>query len=133
MALTLLLTISVHARTEGDSIVVPEAPAVPPIVISVPKGVLPQYVTYFVMVATEFQDAPVMVKVAQAESSFNPANKNPYSSASGLFQILTGTWKRYSCEGSVMDASDNIECARKIYDDDGTTQWDASKSVWGKR
>lgn len=130
-----MIAISAPSHTQGDSIVPSDdVPSVKPIlVIPVPKvPIKQQYMPYFVAVATEFQDAPVMVKIAQAESQFNPTNKNPSSSASGLFQILKGTWKSYSCTGSVMNAADNISCARKIYDDDGTSQWDASKSTWSK-
>jgi hypothetical protein len=54
--------------------------------------------------------------VAKCESGFNAKAKNPNSSASGVFQIIRGTFKQFKCEGDVFSAEDNIKCARKIYD-----------------
>jgi soluble lytic murein transglycosylase-like protein len=54
--------------------------------------------------------------VAKCESGFNPKAKNPNSTASGVFQIIKGTFKQFKCEGYVFDAEDNVKCARKIYD-----------------
>lgn len=82
------------------------------------------------MVVSAFPDAPVMVDVARAESSFNPTIKNPNSTATGVFQILIGTWKGYGCAGSRIDAADNISCARKIYDTEGTRPWVSSSDNW---
>lgn len=73
-----------------------------------------------------FSDAPVMYRVAEAESGFNPNARNPTSTAKGVFQILNGTWKAYGCTGDVLNAVDNINCARKIYDAEGTIPWDSS-------
>lgn len=83
------------------------------------------------LVALTFSNAPVMLRVAKAESSFIPTAKNPDSSATGIFQILIGTWRAYGCTGSRTNAADNISCARKIYDAQGTTPWDSSKYKWG--
>lgn len=77
-----------------------------------------------------FPDAPVMVEIARAESQFNPSAKNPNSTATGLFQILIGTWHGYGCTGERTDPEDNIACARIIYDQDGTTPWMASSYHW---
>lgn len=96
------------------------------------KPLKSDFTAYKSMVENEFKHAPVMVAIAQYESSFNPNNKNPNSSASGLFQILKGTWKAYKCEGDVFNPTDNIACAKKIYADSGTTPWNASKANWGK-
>lgn len=82
------------------------------------------------MVEAEFTDAPVMVRVARAESGFNPLAKNPHSSATGLFQILKSTWTATGCTGTSTIASDNIACARKLYDDAGTAPWTASEAGW---
>lgn len=82
------------------------------------------------MVRTAFPDAPVMLDIARAESSFDPKAKNPNSTATGIFQILIGTWNDYKCLGERTDALDNIVCARKIYDDVGTTPWNSSKANW---
>lgn len=84
------------------------------------------------LITATFPDAPIMVRVVEAESSFDCGVKNPDSSARGCFQILTGTWKDHACIGDVLDVEDNIACARKIYDDEGTRPWNSSKYMWGK-
>lgn len=92
---------------------------------------IPQALSPRELVMLEFQDAPVMFDIADAESSFNPSAKNASSTATGIFQILKGTWKSYDCSGVRTNASDNIACARKIYDDSGTRPWNSSKNKWG--
>lgn len=82
------------------------------------------------MVVSAFPDAPVMIRIAQAESQMRPEARNPRSTASGLFQILNSTWRAYKCQGSPYNAEDNIACARKIYDDVGTTPWISSSAEW---
>lgn len=82
------------------------------------------------LVRAYFADAPIMVEVARAESRFYEKAKNPHSTAKGIFQILDGTWRAYGCTGNVLNAVDNIICARKIYDLDGTSPWLASAHVW---
>jgi len=62
-------------------------------------------------------DDPLMVEIARAESNLNPKAENPTSSASGLFQILNGTWKYFDCEGDKFDVYDNTKCAIKIAED----------------
>lgn len=72
-----------------------------------------------------------MVAIADAESDFIPWADNPNSTAYGVFQILIGTWHDYGCTGDRGNADDNIECARKIYDQSGTRPWNASIHEWG--
>lgn len=84
------------------------------------------------MVRDAFPDAPIMVQVARAESQFVATAKNPNSTATGVFQILTGTWRDAKCQGDIKNATDNIACARILYDESGTTPWLASKSMWGQ-
>lgn len=72
--------------------------------------------------------------VALAESGFNPRAKNPHSTATGVFQIIKGTWAQYKCDGERTDARANIECAYKIYDNNGkrfntTGGWSASYHI----
>lgn len=67
------------------------------------------------------------VKVAFCESSLDPRKTSSTSTASGLFQILKGTWSAYQCEGNPLNADDNIKCAYKIYQANG---WGSSAS-WG--
>lgn len=73
--------------------------------------------------------------VAFCESSYNPLLKNAGSSASGLFQIIRGTWIDNGCAGDPFNADDNIACARKIYNRYGwasSASWKASKHCWSK-
>ncbi len=76
---------------------------------------------------------PVMLEIARAESNLDPTAKNASSTASGLFQILNGTWEAYGCVGDVFEATDNIDCARKIFYKEGTKPWEASRTIWEKR
>lgn len=85
------------------------------------------------IIEQEFGKDSIMVEIAKAESRFVPTAQNASSMASGLFQILNGTWDDYGCAGDVFDAKDNVACARKVYDKRGTRDWDSSKSVWGKK
>lgn len=81
------------------------------------------------------EDPDMAVKVAFCESSLNPNAKHTNSSASGLFQIIKGTWRGYKCGDNQFDPDQNIECARKIYLRNGwgsTASWAASKPCWSK-
>ncbi len=82
------------------------------------------------LVTDAFPDAPVMVRIARAESSFIPTAKNPHSTATGVFQILKSTWIATGCTGTSTVAADNIACARKLYDSAGTAPWNSSKENW---
>lgn len=99
---------------------------------------MPVIVDIATVIRMTFPDAPIMYHVAKAESwdfklnDFNPKARNPESTAKGIYQILDGTWKGAGCKGDPLQALDNIACARKIYDDSGTTPWNASKGTWGK-
>lgn len=61
-------------------------------------------------------DAERALKVAKCESGLNPTAKSKHSTATGVFQIIKGTWALYQCEGERTNAADNIACAKKIYD-----------------
>lgn len=81
------------------------------------------------------EDPDIAVKVAFCESSLNPNAKHTNSSASGLFQIIKGTWNGYKCGDNRFDPDQNIACARKIYLRNGwgsTASWAASKPCWSK-
>lgn len=84
-------------------------------------------------VENEFGVGHVMVRIAEAESSFSESAANPKSTARGVFQILVGTFNDpyYGCTGDRHKAKDNIECARKIYEKSGTTPWASSQASWG--
>ncbi len=136
LVLIALLFLLPTKKARGDSQIQLSSTQVvlPPVeVIQIPSKLPEQYVEYYLMVYEEFHDdAPVMIEIARAESGFNPQAKNPASTAKGLFQILGSTYKAYNCTGDVLNAADNIACARIIYEKDGTTPWNESKSSWSK-
>lgn len=71
------------------------------------------------------------VKIAYAESRFNPLAKSPISSASGVFQFIKSTWAE-NCIGDVFDEDDNIECGVRLLSEGHEYRWNASRHVWGK-
>lgn len=123
-ALALALALPVFARQEAYIIETPK------------EEVVEKQLTPKEKILKAFPDAPIMVRIADAESDFRPNATNPHSSASGLFQILRGTWKYYGCEGDFetdrFDVDKNIACARKLYDKSGTSPWNPSKHDWGR-
>lgn len=58
-------------------------------------------------------DPDYMVRMAQIESSGNPNAKAAGSTASGLFQFISGTWKKYGT-GDVFDPDANTEAAIRL-------------------
>jgi hypothetical protein len=70
-------------------------------------------------------------RVIMCESSWNEEARNPNSSAKGLFQIIDGTWESNGCTGDVLDAKDNISCAKRIFLRRGWQPWLASKHCHG--
>lgn len=71
----------------------------------------------------------IATEIARAESGFNPNAKNPKSTATGIFQFIKGTWKKY-CEGDRLNYEDNVACAVRMLSEGGYSHWDASKSLW---
>lgn len=71
-----------------------------------------------------------MVRIARAESNFRPYAKNSQSTASGVFQILWGTWNANNCQGSAFNFKDNVICAWRLHIARGFQPWNASKKVW---
>lgn len=70
-------------------------------------------------------------KVAICESGLNPYAKNKNSTATGVLQIIRGTWEGYKCDGERTNAVDNIRCGFKIFVKNGyrfntTGGWSAS-------
>ena len=72
------------------------------------------------------------IRVARCESGFNldPNAKNPNSTATGVFQIIIGTWDGNRCTGERWDFKDNIDCAYKLLDRRGFQPWEASAHCW---
>lgn len=64
------------------------------------------------------------IKVAFYESTLNPNARGYAGPYYGLFQIYTGTWNGYGCEGDIFNAMHNTACAVKIYRAEGLTPWE---------
>lgn len=74
------------------------------------------------------------IKVGRCESGFklNQNAKNKSSTATGVFQIIIGTWDSNRCSGERWDFIDNIDCAYKLLKSRGFQPWNASKACWNK-
>lgn len=84
--------------------------------------------------AEEYGVNPILaLEIARAESGFNPRARNASSTARGLFQIIRGTEKAFNCEGDMLEAEDNVECAMRILTESGVHHWDASRKIWEQR
>lgn len=91
------------------------------------------------LVGQEFEDAPVMVRIAECESGFRQFDDNGEvlrgvkdPSDRGLFQIN----ERYHLTESqglginIYTTDGNIAYARYLYDHRGTKPWNPSKGCW---
>lgn len=78
------------------------------------------------------RDIQVMQKIAKCESTYRADAKNKYSTASGVYQIIRGTWNSNSCQGDVFNAQSNITCGWNLYFSRGTNPWNSSRACWGK-
>jgi hypothetical protein len=81
-------------------------------------------------------DISVFVRIARAESNFQPMVKNRKSTATGIYQFIHGTFHAY-CKGkNVYNFIDNIDCFYKVLEVDGfpkgLSHWNASKAKWNK-
>jgi len=79
--------------------------------------------------------ADLPLRVANCESGFNSLSKNRGSTASGVFQYLSSTWRNTEAGKngiSVMDADANVHMAIKSIASGGIGNWAASKSCWNK-
>lgn len=75
-------------------------------------------------------DIREMIRIAQCESKFDPTAKNPNSTATGIFQILTGTWAGNKCTGDITNFKDNVWCGWKLRQASGTGPWVSSSACW---
>lgn len=76
--------------------------------------------------------------IIQCESGGNPRAHNVHSTASGLFQFLSGTWRSLgglAFGRTAADASpaEQMEIANRAYATSGLTPWEASRSCWRRR
>lgn len=92
----------------------------------------PEELTERQIIEWYFADIPILIDIGLAESELKAHAKNPHSSAFSYWQILAGTWEAYGCKGVRGELRAEMTCARKIYEQDGTTPWNESKHIWGK-
>jgi hypothetical protein len=74
------------------------------------------------------KDASLLIRIARAESGckLNEKATNGSSTASGMFQILWGSWNGNNCQGNAFNYKDSTDCAIKIYKLRGTQPWETS-------
>ena len=68
-------------------------------------------------------DANKMVAIAKCESGLNPVAMNKQSTATGVYQIIRGTWFQFKCTGGITTPQDNIHCGMKIAVLGGLGHW----------
>jgi hypothetical protein len=69
-------------------------------------------------------DPALALLIAKVESGFEPTAKNKESSASGVFQFISQTWKD-NCEGDPFDPEANIGCALELLSRGEIGHWTA--------
>ncbi len=129
MSFTTGIALALSAVLSGSS-----AQAVQPVA-------MPQAQTVQQYVQTYFADAPVMIAIAECESRFTQLDKdgkvvkNPTSSAVGVFQIMASIHAASADQNlglNIYTVQGNAGYARYLYENQGTTPWNDSKSCWGK-
>ena len=81
---------------------------------------------------------PILERIAFCESKNDPLAKNKFSSASGRFQFLSGSWRYYGkqlwgdrwIEKNVFDYDDNTDLAYFTFKLDNVRPWLSSKNCW---
>ena len=76
--------------------------------------------------------------IIKAESGYKPDAKNPKSSASGIFQFIDSTFKRfcideYKLTESLINKNDfriQIDCAIIMLESGMESHWNASRHIW---
>jgi hypothetical protein len=77
--------------------------------------------------------ADLPLRVANCESGFNQFSKNRSSTASGVFQYISSTWRNTEAGKAgtlVFDADANIHMAIKSIASGGISNWSASRACW---
>lgn len=80
----------------------------------------------------------VLERIAFCESRDNPLARNPHSTASGLFQIVHGSWVSYGkqlwgddlSKKDIFDGQTNTELAKYMYEKEGVAPWESSRRCW---
>jgi hypothetical protein len=79
--------------------------------------------------------ADLPLRVANCESGYNQFSKNKNSTAAGVAQYLSSTWRNTEAGRaglSVYDADANIHMMVKSIASGGISNWNASRSCWSK-
>lgn len=75
-------------------------------------------------------------KIIIAESGWDPEAENPDSTASGYCQFLDSTERyvqnKWEMEINFEDPEQQLYACRRLFDEEGTRHWLASKHIWGK-
>lgn len=88
----------------------------------------------------KYGNAELLKKIIKAESGNNPKAKNGQSTARGCAQWIIGSWESYGkrhwgedfYNKNVYNPKDNVELMAWAVALEGTSPWNASKSVWGQ-
>ena len=89
-----------------------------------------------------YQDKPVLIEIAECESTFrhwDPETgeplSNPNSSATGAMQLMASYHREPASNlGWDIDTLEgNLAYAEYLYDTEGVTPWDASRYCWGSK
>lgn len=79
-------------------------------------------------------------RIIECESEGDPTAQNPVSSASGLYQFIDSTWvyvwtdyigeQPPTARAYQASVSDQHRAGQALYEHEGTTPWNASRSCW---
>ncbi len=93
------------------------------------------------VVKRQFAGQPVLISIAKCESGMRQFDdsgrvlKNPRSSATGVMQIMASVHRRQALRlgFDINTLNGNLGYAKKLYSNEGTRPWNASRHCWNKR
>lgn len=90
-----------------------------------------------VQYSNEYGSSPeIALRISYCESGWNQFSANKSSSARGVFQWLSSSWKNqpasFNGTVSVFDADANVKAAVWLIAHGQTSPWNASRSCWSK-